>query len=170
MGLDQDLCRMARDLYRWEISFEGGLAEARVMVRDDDWISMSTFPRIGIATQLLDQRITYGFVNRVATTLFQAYKPVAMVYERREKDYQREFLTAALLHLRKECSQKALEMVLPASFTRYLESCHLSLLDRDNREVSSFPGDLVRIFDREDQIPRAEMIRSWKICPSTPQQ
>ena len=163
MGLDQDLCRMAQDLYRWDISFEGDLIEAPRATRDDEWIVARAFPQIGIASHLLEGRTTYGFAERKARTDFQAYLPVAMVYRGREHDYQGDFLSAALLHLRKRVSHKPLNVTFPTFLARHLQPYHISLLDGDNEEVTAFPGELVRIFREDDLSARREVVESWRI-------
>ena len=141
MGLDAQLCQKARDLYGWEMKFEGDFKRSMV-VEKSQWMSERESPQVGIGLEQVHHKIRYGFVDESNPSLYQ---PFAAIYAGREKDHQEDVLRAALLHLRFHASEKVAKIRMPSLFTPHVNSYHLWLLEKDNKEVDQFRGQVVPI-------------------------
>ncbi len=161
MGLDADLCRRARELYGWEMKFAGDY-RSNPCVEISRWLKLSERPAIGFGVEGIKSRPTYGFVDCSRQDVF-VYQPFAAVYGGREHDYQEDLVRAALLHLRKDISEKPAEIIFPSSLQGFVRSYHLWLLEPGNKEVISFCGGTVPIYREGSLEGITTVLNSFKI-------
>lgn len=170
METKDELCRQARELYRWDLRFEGDFISApRLEIAD--WMAERARPSIGIGREQMESRPTYGFMDRnrpAAGGETGLYAPFATIYPGRELDYQGDLLQAALLHLRHTISGKPADILFPALLHQYVRPDHLLLLEPGNPKVEEFRGGKVRIFV-EEAAAVGELFASFEIQDTLPQ-
>ncbi len=148
MGLDDELCRQAKDLYGWELQFAGDY-RTHPQVEISEWVKASEHPLIGLGVENIKGRPTYGFVDRSKPEI-SLYQPFAIVYAGRNDDYQEDLVRAALLHLRRNISEKQAEITFPLLLQKFVRSHHLWLLQPHNPEVKNFIGEIIPIYREGD--------------------
>lgn len=144
MGLDAELCQKAKDLYGWDMKFEGDY-RTHLQVEISKWVNASAHPAMSIAVENIKGRPTYGFADNDKHGIL-IYQPFATVYLGREQNFQEDLMRAALLHLRKDISEKQAEIVLPSSLRQFVRSDHLWLLQPENIEVKNFLSGITLIY------------------------
>ncbi|MDO8656537.1 MAG: hypothetical protein Q7K45_04820 [Nanoarchaeota archaeon] len=162
MGLDAQLCQKARDLYGWEMKFEGDFKSDSPVINISEWFRMSECPAISIGLEHITKRPTYGFVDLNSQEV-PAFQPFATVYASRMDDFQEDLIRAALLHLRKDISEKPASITFPSPLQGFVRSYHLWLLQPDNQEVKEFPGGIVPIYRERSITSISEVLDSLKI-------
>ena len=165
MALHLDLGQKAQDLYQWKLSFAGELVNlaplSQVEVRE--WITPVSGLQLALASQPLEGRNTYGFVDPNSPAI---YHPLATIYSEREQDFQEDLIRAALLHLLK-IKPITPRIRFPEDLSKQVRSYHLFLLNRDNREVNEFPGGIVPVYRHGDQASISKVLEGCRI-PTNP--
>lgn len=166
MGLDEQLCRKAKDLHGWEMKFAGEYrTHSRVEI--SEWATASEHPAVAISIERIKSLPTYGFVNADRQDVF-LYQPFAVVYPGRANDFQEDLMRAALLHLRQEISGKPAEITFPSSLQVFVRSYHLGLLEPNNLEVHHFSGGIIPIYRSGTLEGVTEVLDSLKIKDISP--
>ena len=86
MGLDYELCRKAEEEQGWKVQFAGELLHSQ-RVEISNWLERKDRPFLGIGSEQLEGRLTYGFVDLNEKRVLQ-YFPFAMVYSGKEQHHQ----------------------------------------------------------------------------------
>ncbi len=164
MGLDAELCRKAQELYRWEVQFSGEVLynSGNRMVEVSKWIQERARPVLGLGCELLGTGFTYGLVDLDKKNVFLC-QPFATVYAGRKQDYQEDLLRAALLHLRRDISEKHAQVTFPAALQRFVRSHHLYLLEPDCQEIKRCIGEVAHIYRQGDPRDLADVLKHSRI-------
>ena len=161
MGLDAELCQKARNLYGWDMKFEGDF-KTNPCIDISRWVRISERPAIGLGVEEIKRRPMYGFVDTSRQDIL-AYQPFVTVYAGRNHDFQEDLVRAALLHLRKDISEKTAEIIFPSSLKGFICSYHLWLLEPGNIEVKNFLGGVTPIYREETLEGITAVLNSLKI-------
>ncbi len=152
MGLDQELIRKTRELYKWDIYFSGRLElepdkifairmdssrETNPLIERPNWVCNRRHPTIGIGSYPKDGCTSYGFID-LGSGRMQPYLPFAQVFPGRSDDYPQELLYAALLRLRRMISSKSASIRFPEFLADVISLEHLCLLESENPAVKKF--------------------------------
>src|SRR3989338_4761064 len=148
MGLDDELCQKARELYGWEMKFEGDIIIAKTgrMVEIFDWLkTREENVSVAIGCETIENRPCYGFVDLNSRNEV-LYQPFATVYPGREHNCEEDLIRAALLHLRRSVSGRMVEIKFPSQLAPHVRTHHLYILEPENAEIRDFLGGVVPIY------------------------
>lgn len=160
MGLDQELIRKARELYKWDIYFSGSLElepdkvfairmdpcrETNPLIERPNWIWNRRSPIIGIGSYPAQKYTSYGFID-LGSGRAQPYLTFAEVFPGRNEDYQQELLYVALLRLRRMISSKSASIRFPEFLAKAVDLEHLNILEPENSEVKKRHGKVSVIY------------------------
>ena len=147
-NLEQRLCLTAKELYQWDISFDGTVITGDYW-EQQEWISRTPNPQIWLGAYEHPDGQVYGLVNAENPAKIH---PIAMVFPGRQRDYQEDLLREALLRLRKLNPHQP-SIRLPPKLSAAVHSYHLTLLNKNNREVQLI-GDAPKMIYAPDEIKR----------------
>lgn len=158
MGLDDELCRKARELYGWDMKFERDLIIAKPdqVVEISHWLKTRENVSVAIGCESIDSRPCYGFIDLRRRDGF-LYQPFATVYKEREHDFQGDLLEAALQHL-KLATKKPIEVTLPYFWRLSVQPRHVELLG--DQEDTPFLPEITRIYREGDSAGITKILRS----------
>ena len=148
LDLQQRLCLTAKELYQWDISFDGTVVE-RNYWEQQEWISQTRSPKIQLGAYEHPDGQIYGLVNVENPAKIH---PIAIVFPGRQRDYQEDLLREVLLRLRKLNPDQP-SIRLPPKLSAAVHSYHLTLLNRNNPEIQLI-GDAPQMIYAPDEIKR----------------
>lgn len=155
MGLDQELCHMARDLYRWDISFEGQAVDVLALrnISEERWIPEErgvVNAELGLMKIGADTR--YGFIDSSEPVQIQ-YQPSARIYSSRADNYQADLLEILLSHLRIDVTGPA-KIRFPAELAGYVTAAHVDILTRPEKDPNKLSIGETPICDTTQEASR----------------